>query len=343
MTVAAASARVVHIATCTRRTPSGSAVRRTPPRDLHARTPRAPSPRHHPMSRHDMPPTGPCPAPSAPPRARQTGRPAASYGRAGHRAVGDLARASGSGRRNPRRGGSAARSNRAHVHQVHADAQDHKRPESNIALQSDAALAFSPGRADGPAFQPGPESARPPTPESFAPVSGYHPFPGTRLAAGDVRLCSSWRLAARAYEPTSPKPRRPSRPAQFLQTYTEGLTREDVQRLFTRDTREAYRFFARSMDEEALGQLPWHRRAIVRARLFFWAFTLKLSPGAAVALRPGPAVCRHRAVQAVPRLRLLVGLPIFLGVVIVKVGVPSAAVGAGHDEPCSPASSCSTC
>ena len=73
-------------------------------------------------------------------------------------------------------------------------------------------------------------------------------------------------------------PRRPSRPAQFLQNYTSGLTREDFQRLFTRDAREAYRFFARSMDEEALQGLPWHKRAIVRARLFFWAFTLKLSP-----------------------------------------------------------------
>ena len=64
-----------------------------------------------------------------------------------------------------------------------------------------------------------------------------------------------------------PKPRRPSRTAQFLQTYTNGLTREDVQRLFTRDAREAYRFFARSMDEDALGRIPWHRRAAVRARL----------------------------------------------------------------------------
>jgi serine phosphatase RsbU (regulator of sigma subunit) len=64
----------------------------------------------------------------------------------------------------------------------------------------------------------------------------------------------------------------------FLDAYTHGLKREDLQRLFTRDTREAYRFFARNIDEEALGGLPWHRRGLTRARLFFWAFTLRLSP-----------------------------------------------------------------
>jgi sigma-B regulation protein RsbU (phosphoserine phosphatase) len=68
------------------------------------------------------------------------------------------------------------------------------------------------------------------------------------------------------------------RSRSFLNTYTHGLKREDLQRLFTRDTREAYRFFAKTFDERSLTGLPWHRRCLSRARLFFWAFTLRLSP-----------------------------------------------------------------
>jgi phosphoserine phosphatase RsbU/P len=77
------------------------------------------------------------------------------------------------------------------------------------------------------------------------------------------------------------KPARPSltdRSRSFLDAYTHGLKREDLQRLFTRDTREAYRFFAKTFDESALSGLPRHRRWVARARLFFWAFTLRLSP-----------------------------------------------------------------
>jgi serine phosphatase RsbU (regulator of sigma subunit) len=65
---------------------------------------------------------------------------------------------------------------------------------------------------------------------------------------------------------------------RFFETYTRDVTAEDLQRLFTSDAREAYRFFARGIDEQAIGSLPWHRRPFVRLRLFFLAFTLKLSP-----------------------------------------------------------------
>jgi sigma-B regulation protein RsbU (phosphoserine phosphatase) len=77
------------------------------------------------------------------------------------------------------------------------------------------------------------------------------------------------------------RPRKPSlvdRARAFLDAYTHGLKREDLRRLFTRDTREAYRFFARNIDEESLRGLSWHRRWFTRVRLFFWAFTLRLSP-----------------------------------------------------------------
>ncbi|HVZ22895.1 MAG TPA: PP2C family protein-serine/threonine phosphatase [Vicinamibacterales bacterium] len=64
----------------------------------------------------------------------------------------------------------------------------------------------------------------------------------------------------------------------FVSTYTRDLKAEDLQRLFTRDAREAYQFFARTIDAKELEGLPWHRRLLVQLRLFFIAFTMKLSP-----------------------------------------------------------------
>jgi hypothetical protein len=65
---------------------------------------------------------------------------------------------------------------------------------------------------------------------------------------------------------------------KFFESYTRGLTSRDIERLFTRDTPEAYRFFSRHIDVESLKKLPWHRRTIMHARLFFLAFTLKHFP-----------------------------------------------------------------
>ncbi len=69
-----------------------------------------------------------------------------------------------------------------------------------------------------------------------------------------------------------------NRIGDFVSTYTRGLKAEDLGRLFTRDTREAYEFFARTIDPKELEGLRWQRRAIVQLRLFFTAFTMKLSP-----------------------------------------------------------------
>jgi serine phosphatase RsbU (regulator of sigma subunit) len=65
---------------------------------------------------------------------------------------------------------------------------------------------------------------------------------------------------------------------EFVSGYTHGLKAEDLGRLFTRDTREAYEFFARHIDPKELEGLRWHRRLLVHLRLFFTAFTMKLSP-----------------------------------------------------------------
>jgi sigma-B regulation protein RsbU (phosphoserine phosphatase) len=72
--------------------------------------------------------------------------------------------------------------------------------------------------------------------------------------------------------------RKSDRLRDWLDTYTRDLKAEDLQRLFTRDTREAYQFFARHINPSELEGLRGHRRAFVRVRLFFTAFTMKLSP-----------------------------------------------------------------
>ncbi|HET7220651.1 MAG TPA: PP2C family protein-serine/threonine phosphatase [Vicinamibacterales bacterium] len=66
------------------------------------------------------------------------------------------------------------------------------------------------------------------------------------------------------------------RAREWIHTYTRDLSREDLQRLFTDDTRDAYDFFARGLDEEELAALPWWKRAMLRFRQVFVAFTLKL-------------------------------------------------------------------
>ena len=56
------------------------------------------------------------------------------------------------------------------------------------------------------------------------------------------------------------------------------VTAEDLQRLLTHDTRDAYRFFTRGLDEDRLAREPVWRRQTIRIRKVFTAFTLKLSP-----------------------------------------------------------------
>ncbi len=69
-----------------------------------------------------------------------------------------------------------------------------------------------------------------------------------------------------------------SKVSEFVDTYTRDLKAEDLQRLFTRDTREAYDFFARNVDLSAFDGLPRHKRYFHQARLIFLAFTMRMSP-----------------------------------------------------------------
>ena len=68
------------------------------------------------------------------------------------------------------------------------------------------------------------------------------------------------------------------RARKFVDAYTRDLTSQDVQRLFTRDTPEAYRYFTRGTDLEALAREPWYRRIPTQVRLVFTGFTMRLSP-----------------------------------------------------------------
>ena len=74
----------------------------------------------------------------------------------------------------------------------------------------------------------------------------------------------------------------PASGPHWFDAWTRDLARdvsaEDLHRLFTRDTREAYRFFSRGLDEEKLARESGLRRHLRRVRQVFVAFTLKLSP-----------------------------------------------------------------
>jgi sigma-B regulation protein RsbU (phosphoserine phosphatase) len=68
------------------------------------------------------------------------------------------------------------------------------------------------------------------------------------------------------------------RARSFLDEYTRDLTPGDFRRLFTRDTAEAYRYFTRHVDEKKVAAEPWYRRWLIRGRLAFMGFTMRLSP-----------------------------------------------------------------
>ena len=68
------------------------------------------------------------------------------------------------------------------------------------------------------------------------------------------------------------------RARQLLDTYTRDFSAEDLQRLFTHDTPDAYQFFTRGADEDRYAGLPLWKSVPLRFRDTFMAFTLRLSP-----------------------------------------------------------------
>ena len=103
---------------------------------------------------------------------------------------------------------------------------------------------------------------------------------------------------------------------KFLKDYVQGLTTVELERLFTRDAPEDYRFFSRGIDIEALRKLPWHRRLFHHSRLFFLAFTLKLTPA-------------RRAIYGMALLATVIGLfYLFRGIQLLLIPHPIFANGA---------------
>ena len=116
------------------------------------------------------------------------------------------------------------------------------------------------------------------------------------------------------------------RARQWFDTYTRDLSAENLQRLFTRETPEAYRFFTRGMNEEQLASLPWWKRAGLRVRQVFVAFTLKL-PAARRALYLGAVVIALVGLLKLFRGFEIVQLPLGTPFFPIAMIVPSWADG----------------
>jgi serine phosphatase RsbU (regulator of sigma subunit) len=108
--------------------------------------------------------------------------------------------------------------------------------------------------------------------------------------------------------------------------YARDVSLEDLQRLFTHDTRDAYRFFARGLDEDAIARLPWWKRLSVRVRRIFIAFTLKLPP-ARRALYLGALVIALLGLIQLFRGFSAVDVPLGLPFITVAVALPVWAKG----------------
>lgn len=99
-------------------------------------------------------------------------------------------------------------------------------------------------------------------------------------------------------------------PREFISRYTHDLTSDEFGKLFTRETPEAYRFFARGINTAELEGLPRHQKALRYAQGFFLAFTMRLSPA-------------RRAMYGIGLLFAVLGvLELFNGFGLMRVPIP---------------------
>jgi phosphoserine phosphatase RsbU/P len=112
---------------------------------------------------------------------------------------------------------------------------------------------------------------------------------------------------------------RSDRARQWLDVYTRDFSHEDLQRLFTHETREAYEFFTRGRGEDQFADLPWWKRMPLRVREVFVAFTLNLSPGRR-ALYIAALLIALLGLIRLFRGFAVVGIP--LGTPFFQIGVP---------------------
>jgi serine phosphatase RsbU (regulator of sigma subunit) len=111
------------------------------------------------------------------------------------------------------------------------------------------------------------------------------------------------------------------RAREIYDKYARDFSAEDLQRLFTHDTRDAYRFFTRGIDQDAVARLPWWKQITVRIRQIFVAFTLKLPP-ARRALYLGALLIAIVGVLRLYRGFAWVEVPIGLPFVQVEMALP---------------------
>src|SRR5688500_11031929 len=110
-------------------------------------------------------------------------------------------------------------------------------------------------------------------------------------------------------------------PREFISRYTADLTSDDFGKLFTRETPEAYRFFARGINTAELEGLPWYQKAIRYAQGFFLAFTMRLSPGRRIIYGLALAACVIGMLQLFNGLGIMtMRMPFPLN--FVRIGVP---------------------
>jgi len=116
------------------------------------------------------------------------------------------------------------------------------------------------------------------------------------------------------------------RAREWFDTYTRDLSREDFQRLFTHDARDAYRYFSRGLDEEQYAHLPFWKRVPLRFRQVFVAFTLRLPP-ARRALYLGALLIALLGVIKLYRGFATIQLPLGVPFIQVPVFLPAWADG----------------
>jgi serine phosphatase RsbU (regulator of sigma subunit) len=122
------------------------------------------------------------------------------------------------------------------------------------------------------------------------------------------------------------RPTGTDRAKEWFATYTRDLSSEDLQRLFTHDTPDAYRFFSRGLDEDRLAGQPWWKRVALRFRQVFLAFTLKL-PAARRALYLGALLIALLGLVRLFRGFALVDVPFGTPFMRISVLLPAWADG----------------
>jgi phosphoserine phosphatase RsbU/P len=117
-------------------------------------------------------------------------------------------------------------------------------------------------------------------------------------------------------------------PREFFSRYTHDLTSDDVGKLITRETPEAYRFFARGINTAELEGLPWYQRALKYAQGFFLAFTMRLSPARRLMYGVALAMCVIGLLELFAGFGLMrVPIPIALFFIHIRVPAPLFADG----------------